>query len=201
MPAHVWNLSASLALAALLAGCAAPAPQPGPAPTAAPVDRYALQIIAAAAPILAALPPDLAAAEAPPAPADPAALAAWAQPAERWRAVARRAAQLDGQDDAGARGALATLDAALSDGLALAADARAQGRAVSDDAVLAEVAWRLIAHAHPLRADAARAEAEVGAWAGCWRGAATAPAVITGRLLGAAVAEAVFAQAGAQNGG
>ena len=84
--------------------------------------------------------------------------------------------------------------------MAVAEAARAVGHAISDDAVLAEVAWRLIARAHPLRADAARADAEAGAWVGYWRGAATAPGVITGRLLGAAVADAVIAQTGTRGG-
>jgi hypothetical protein len=190
-PTFRWSI---LALIALLVGCAAPAPLSGPAPTAAPADRFALQVITDAAPLLAALPPDLAATEAPPAPADPAVLAAWAHPTERWREAAQRAGALDGQDTAAAA---PLLDAALNDSLALAEAARAAGHAVSDDAVLAEVAWRLIAYAHPLRADAARADAQTAAWAGLWRGEVSAPGVITGRLLGAAVAEAVIAvQAG-----
>ncbi|MEI7771719.1 MAG: hypothetical protein WCI67_17135 [Chloroflexales bacterium] len=192
-PTLRWTL---LGMIALLSSCAAPAPQPGPAPTAASADRFAARtmIIADVAPILAALPPDLETVDAPPAPADPAALAVWAQPADYWREVARRAGAMDGEDAAVATATRALLDAALSDGLALAERARAQGHAVSDNAVLAEIAWRMIAHAHPLRADAARAEADVGAWADYWRGAASAPGVITGRLLGAAVADAVIAR-------
>ncbi|NNJ12910.1 hypothetical protein EKD04_021515 [Chloroflexales bacterium ZM16-3] len=50
------------------------------------------------------------------------------------------------------------------------------------------------AHACLSLADAARAAAEVAAWAGCWRGADSALAVVTGRLLGAAAADAIAAQ-------
>jgi uncharacterized protein YqgC (DUF456 family) len=52
----------------------------------------------------------------------------------------------------------------------------------------------VIAQRHPLRADAARADAVIAAWAGYWRGEVTAPGVITGRLLGAAVAEVVISR-------
>jgi hypothetical protein len=183
---RLWRLLALLIYTALLVGCgSAPAPTPLPA----------LRLLADPAPILAALPPalDSGAVVAPAPPADPTVLAAWGQPAARWRDLARRAAQLDGLDPTGIEAELTTLDAALQDGLALAAHARAQGRAVADDAVTAELAWRLIARAHPLRADAARAEAEVAAWVGAWRGIDSPAAVLAGRLLGAAVAQAISA--------
>lgn len=186
MPSHLWRLLALLIYTALLVGCgSAPAPAPIPA----------LQLLAEPGPILAALPPALAPGEiaAPAPPVDPAVLADWAEPAEHWRDLARRAAQLDGLDPADMEAELATLDAALQDGLALAAHARAQGRAVADAAVSAEVAWRLIAHSHPLRADTARAEAALGAWAGAWRGTDTPDGVVAGRMLGAAVAQTIIA--------
>ncbi|MBX0330265.1 hypothetical protein K2Z83_21590 [Oscillochloris sp. ZM17-4] len=183
MPARLWLLL----LALLLAGCA-------PAAPAAPARQ--IQLVADPAPILAALPPDVAAGDvaAPPAPVDPVVLAAWGDPAAAWRDMARQAAALDGLDEAGVRAELAALDAAMSDGLALADLARAEGHAIADEAVLAEVAARQIARAHPLRADAARDAAPTAAWAGCWRGDASAPAVVAGRLLGAALADALAAQ-------
>lgn len=183
----------------LLLGACAPAAAPAPAPssvavgTAAPASVFAF--IDDPQAILADLPPALATADvdAPAAPADPAARAAWDAPVARWRDAAAAAARLDGLDPAQAAAEAAAFERALADGLALAALARAQGHAVSDDAVLAAMAWPLIAQAHPLRADPARADAEAAAWAGLWRGDATAPAVITGRHLGAAAAQAARA--------
>jgi hypothetical protein len=189
---RLWTLPALLAL---LAGCASPAPAPAPqyVPSPASADRFAWRVLrdAAAASILSALPADLAAANTPPAPADPAALEAWAEPITRWLDAEARASALDGQGLAAAQAARALLAASLRDGLDLAQAARARGHTISDDAVLAEVAWRIIAYSHPLRADAARADAATAAWAGRWRGEGGAPGVIAGRLLGAAIAAAV----------
>lgn len=198
MSIRLHYLPSLLAILILLTSCAASASQPTPTPTLAPIEQFARQsqLIADATLILGNLPPDMAADDvaAPPAPADPAAIEVWANPSERWRELTRRAATLDGQDSAGIQATLDMLDSAISDGLALAEAARAQGHMVADDAVLAEIAWRLIAQRYPLRADEARATAETAAWIGSWRGTDSASAVISGRLLGAAIASAVAKQ-------
>lgn len=185
----------ALIAVALLSGCAAVAPEPTTPASPTSVPPQQLHILTNPALILAALPPDVVEGDiaAPPAPADPAELAIWADPAARWRELAQQAARLDVADDEGLQAALSTLDAALHDGLVLAEAARAAGHAVSDDAVIAELAWRIIAQAHPLRADTAREAAETAAWASYWRGEASASGVITGRALGATVAAAQIA--------
>nr|WP_044199528.1 hypothetical protein [Oscillochloris trichoides] len=140
-------------------------------------------------PRLATLPTDLPAEAVviPPVPSDPALLEAWADPQVRWRALAEQAARLDGASPQAITDEIATLDAAWQEGLALAAHARAHGYAVADSAVIAEIAWRMIARSHPLRADPAREAAETAAWVEVWQGSATGPAVVTGRLLASAV--------------
>lgn len=193
----IARLLATLIALAPLAACAAPAPAPAPVAAAprvgagAPAPTFAL--LADPQALIAALPPALADADvsAPPAPADPAALESRGAPLLRWRDAAATAARLDGADEAAVAAELRAVDLALNDGLALAALARSQGVDVADDALLADLAWRLIAQAHPLRADAARADAELAAWVGFWRGDASAPAVVTGRMLGAAAAPAI----------
>ncbi|WP_129632705.1 hypothetical protein [Candidatus Oscillochloris fontis] len=136
-------------------------------------------------PRLATLPTDLTeeAVVIPPAPADPALLVAWANPQERWRAVAEQAARLDGASPESIEAENAALEAAWQTGLALATQARTQGYEVDDSALIAEIAWRMIAHNHPLRADPAREAADTAAWVEVWQGRSTGPAVVTGRLL------------------
>ncbi|NTV63676.1 MAG: hypothetical protein HGA65_09085 [Oscillochloris sp.] len=176
-----------LILTTLAAGCTAQH-APSPMPPAS------FQLVTDPAPLLASLPTAPATAAVPPAPPiDPALLAAWADPHARWQAIARQAAALDGRGAAEIAAELATLDAALADALQLAALARHQGYAVADAAVGAEVAWRLIAAYHPLRADPAQAAADLAAWLPVWQAAESPTAVLYGRLLGAALAQRIIA--------
>jgi hypothetical protein len=184
-----------LTLAALLAGCAAAtAPQPGPhAPQRWVPGGAAADLLAAVPPLPAVLP------AAPPAPADPALLERWREPASRWRELELRAIAAEQLDPPRASRALALLDAAIEEGLAAAALARAGGMQVSDHAVIAEAASRAIAHSHPLLSLVAAQELEPATWAGVWRGEASAAGVANGRHLGAAVAAAVLARAAAEH--
>lgn len=191
---------------AALAACATAAPAP-----AGPTGAVAPALIAPPAPpqtwivtdgpaivaALPALPEPLPA--APAAPADPTALDVWTEPASAWMAEGLRAIVADATSPPRAARALMLLSVAMGDGLAVGAEARARGLAVSDDAVLAEAAAHTLAHTHPLRGPAAVALAEGAAWAGLWRGAATVGGVLNGRQIGAAVAERVAAWA-AQDG-
>ncbi len=142
-------------------------------------------------PLIAVLPAQLPveAIVIPPVPADPAILAAWAEPQARWRALAEQAARLDGATPEAIENELAALDAAWQEGLGIAEQARAQGYSVADSALIAEIAWRMIAHSHPLRADTAREAAETAVWVEVWQGRSSSPAVMTGRLLAAVVTQ------------
>jgi membrane-associated phospholipid phosphatase len=187
----------ALAPALLLAACAAPAPA---APAESPRLTFtgttwmvedAPALIAALPPPQPALPP------APPPPPDPALLDAWREPASPWLAAALRAIVADGASPPRAARTLMLTGVALNDALSVAAEARARGVEVSDHAAAAEAAARVLAAAHPLRADALKPLQEAGTWAGVWRGEAGVAEAIAGRHLGAAVAARVLAWAAA----
>jgi hypothetical protein len=197
-------LLASLSSLAL-AACAPVIPAPAQArPTVARAAEAAAPghtwIVADGAAIVAALPalPEPLPV-APNAPADPTGLDAWAEPASAWMTEALHAIVADSTRPAHAARALMLLSVALADGLAVGEQARAAGAAVSDDALLAEAAGRLLAYTHPARGAAAATLAEGAAWAGLWRGAATVGGVLNGRQIGAAVADRVIAW-GARDG-
>lgn len=193
---HTWM--ALTVLAILLAGCAVnqPAPVPDPADSAAAFGGHRWLVTDPAA-LLANLPTDVPSPAVPPAPADPAVVTRWQQPVSRWMESELRAIRQDSTDPPRVARAVMLLGVAMNDGLSLADAARAQGADIADDTVLAEAAWRLLAYNHPLRADLARSDAATAAWVGVWRGADTAAGVANGRLLGAALADAVIAWAAA----
>jgi membrane-associated phospholipid phosphatase len=182
---------ALLVLACYLLACAAPLPLAQT--TAAPTQRW---IVRDSAELLAMLPsemPDL----APPPAVDAGTLAAWREPPSAWMRHALRAIQADSQLPPHAARSMMLLAVALNDALQSAEDVRASGHAVADDAVLAAVAERMLSALFPLRADAARADAQVAAWVGFWRGDDSAEAVLRGQQLGALVSDAVLAWAAA----
>lgn len=152
------------------------------------VDHAALSsALTSAAPTAGSLPP----------PVDPGALLIWAEPATVWMEVALRLIVVDSTAPPRAARDLMLLSVALHDGMTAADAARAAGQPISTDALFAEIAMRILAVLHPLHADAIRSTAEPAAWVGVWRGDATPEAVISSRVLGAAVADAVLAWAAA----
>lgn len=155
--------------------------------------KDAQQLIAGVPPLPEPLP------TAPPPPLDIAEPKAEAAPASFWisRELANIAA-FSATPPRAARG-LMLLGVAMNDALTVGARARAGGMDVSDDALLAEAAARVLIANHPLSIDAARADAEQAQWAGVWRGEASVAGVWNGRQLGAAVSDAVLAWA-AQDG-
>lgn len=194
-PLARWAL---VALLIALGACARAAPGAPPAADAgaAPAATGASArtwLVADAEALIAALPAPAAEQAAPEAPADPSALDLWAEPASAWMGEGLRAIVADSASPVRAARALMLLAVALDDGLSVAAEARAAGREIADDAVMAEAAARVLAYTHPNRAEQAALAAETAAWAGVWRGEATASGVAAGRQLGALVAEGVIA--------
>lgn len=135
--------------------------------------------------------------EPPAAPADPSALAEWVEPASAWAERELRAIAAESSTPPRAARNLMLLGTAMNDALAVGAHARAAGLEVSDEALVAEAAARVLTASHPMLADGFRADADLAAWAGYWGGRADVAEVLRGRLLGAAVADAVLAWAAA----
>lgn len=193
-----------LALFALaLAACSAPVLPPQAETPSAPLSwaghRWLVRDPRTIVARLPALPPLLP--DAPPPSAAPEALTAWAEPASGVMSLALQAIAAERNDPLHAARALMLHGVAMNDALSVAETARAQGIAVSDHALIAGTAGRVFEHTHPRYAPALRAELEMATWAGVWQGTASAAGVINGRLLGAAVADAVIAWAAADGSG
>lgn len=199
---HRFYIGSLLLLCGLLAGCVAPATprsmgagQLAAADDAADLAAFAGRawIVADAAPLLAnipTLPVPLPA--APEEPADPAALDRWGQAPSVWMSLALDAIAADSTIPPRAARNLMLLGVAMNDALVVGAQARAQGIAVSDDALVATAASRLLAYAHPLRSELALRAAENAAWVGVWQGRDDAAGVFNGQQIGALVADAVI---------
>lgn len=190
------QIAALLALACALAACAplaAPLPLPAPVPLTGRVwlarDPAAL---ARGAP-----PPPPVLPDAPPASPDRGLVEAWREPASRWMEAGLAAVAAESLSPLHSARALMLLAVAMNDGLVVAAAAREAGLAVSDRAVVAEAAGRILAASHPLLQPLTAEEREAAIWAGVWRGDEGVAAVLTGRQLGAAVADEVLAWAAA----
>jgi hypothetical protein len=144
-----------------------------------------------------ALPTTYAPEAIPPPPADPAELDAWNEPASAWMELALRFIAADDTAPPRAARDLMLLGVALHDGLSAGVAARAAGTPISDDALLAAIAPRILAYSHPLHAETAQRAAATATWAGVWRGAAEAETIRPSQELGAAVAAAILAWAAA----
>jgi hypothetical protein len=128
----------------------------------------------------------------PPSPADPAELDAWNEPASAWMELALRFIAADDTPPPRAARDLMLLGVALHDGILAADHARAAGTPISDDALLAVIAPRILAYTHPIHAETAQRAAAPATWAGVWRGAAAAEMIRPSQELGTAVAAAVL---------
>ncbi len=186
-----------------LAACAAPGLPPPAATPPAPISwvghRWLVHDPDSIVASLPALPPLLPDAPAPP--AAPEALTPWAEPASGVISLVLQAIAAERNDPLHAARALMLHGVAMNDALTVAEAARTQGMALSEHALIAETARRVFAHTHPRYAAALRAELETATWAGVWQGTASVAGVINGRLLGAAVADAVIAWAAADGSG
>lgn len=127
----------------------------------------------------------------PPAP-DAEALAFWRTPATTWISIEMGLVAREYTSPPRAARCYALLAAGINDALLVADAASAKGTPISDDAVIAGVAKRIMSYSHPLQAEMLQQRAAQARWAGVWRGSATIAAVSAGERIGQAVAEKVI---------
>ncbi len=167
---------------------------PGGAPSAPPTPADILATQALIVSDGAALLDRLVRSRAPlmsPDPAPAAAQAAWANPVVAW--MQRGTQAVTPQTHPEAARTLASLAAGLHDGLLVADLARANGMAVSDDALLATTASMILAAQTPLQQAHYQALAQTAIWVGVWQERSDGTAVANGIAIGQAVATDVLA--------
>lgn len=126
-------------------------------------------------------------------------LVAWNNPPSRWMELERKLVAREWMAPTRAARLYALLAVGINDALRVADAVRAKGWAVSDDAVMARVAERIIGYNHPLLAEIAQQEAATASWIGVWRKIVTPTEVAVGHQIGDRVADQVIAWA--QNDG
>lgn len=116
----------------------------------------------------------------------------WRVPATSWISIEMGLVAREYVSPPRAARCYALLAVGINDALLVADMARRQGLEVSDDAVIARVAERIIGYSHPLRIDELRLHAAEAQSVGVWRSQASTGELEAGQQIGQAVAARVI---------